>query len=181
MSQIPSFKYHPDPIASGSIEQRDITCVCCGERRSYVYVGPVYGERDLDEQICPWCISSGLAHNKFGAEFTDIDAIGNYDPAVSLAPDIRAEIAFRNPGFNGWQQERWLVHCDDARAFLGPAGKTEIVEYGSQELIDSLRTDIGLSDEEFEDYFQKISRNSAPTAYVFRCLHCGQFAGYSDF
>ncbi len=40
--------------------------------------------------------------------------------------DVIDEVSGRTPGFSGWQQERWLVHCGDACAFLGPAGRTEI-------------------------------------------------------
>ena len=180
MSKIPFFQYHPNPISSGSLEERNITCICCGERRDHVYVGSVYAESDLEEKICPWCISSGLAHDKFGAEFTDIAGIGGYEPAVNVAAEVREEISYRTPGFNGWQQERWLVHCGDACAYLGPAGKNEIEAYSSLDLIHSLQVDKGLGDEEFLDYLEKISINNAPTAYVFRCRHCGQYAGYSD-
>ena len=46
-------------------------CVCCGERRGYIYAGPVYSERELSDSLCPWCIADGSAHSRFGAEFTD--------------------------------------------------------------------------------------------------------------
>jgi uncharacterized protein len=178
---LPLFKYHPDPVATGSFEPREITCVCCGKVRAYVYVGPVYAEADVEKAICPWCIKDGLVHDKFGAELTDIDAIGDYDPAVSVPIEVREEVAFRTPGFNGWQQERWLVHCNDACAFLGPAGKQELTAYGSEELIESLRADVNMSDVDFLAYLEKMNKQSGPTAYVFRCLHCGQYQGYSDF
>ncbi|HKZ81756.1 MAG TPA: CbrC family protein [Pyrinomonadaceae bacterium] len=177
----PSFKYHPDPIATGSFEARELTCACCGQVRSYVYVGPVYAEADLEEKICPWCISSGLAHEMFGVEFTDIDAIGDYESKASVPVEVKEEIAYRTPGFNGWQQERWLVHCGDASAFLGPAGKDELKSYGSQELIDSLRADRGMDEASFRDYLDTMNKQTGPTAYVFRCLHCGLYQGYSDF
>lgn len=176
----PSFKYHPDPIASGSVEAREITCACCGEVKEYVYVGPVYAEADLEEAICPWCISTGLAHDKFGAEFTDIDAIGDYS-ITSIPMGVREEIAFRTPGFNGWQQERWLVHCDDANAFLGPAGRHELEALADHGLIDSLRADSGMDESNFREYLDTMNKQTGPTAYVFRCLHCGQYKGYSDF
>lgn len=176
----PSFKYHPDPIATGSIEARDIICVCCGEARGYVYVGPAYSETDL-EAICPWCISTGLAHDRFGVEFTDTDGIGGYEPGKTVPPEVREEIAFRTPGFNGWQQERWLVHCEDACAFLGAVGKEELEAYADQELIDSLHADVEMDENQFHDYFEILSKQNGPTAYVFRCLHCGMFVGYSDY
>lgn len=178
---LPTFKYHPDPIATGSFEAADITCSSCDQVREYVYVGPVYAKADLERAICPWCISSGLAHDKLAVEFTDIDAIGDHDPSVSVPVEVREEIAFRTPGFNGWQQERWLVHCGDACVFLGPAGKDELLTYESQELIDSIRADTGKNEAEFNDYFEKMNKQTGPTAYVFRCIHCSSYQGYSDF
>jgi uncharacterized protein CbrC (UPF0167 family) len=86
---IPSFKYHPDPVATGSLEAREITCVCCGEVREYVYVGPVYAKGDIEGEICSWCISTGRAHNQLRAEFTDIDAIGDYQPSITVPTDAR--------------------------------------------------------------------------------------------
>src|SRR4051794_16064897 len=68
---LPTFKYHPDPIATGSVEPSDTQCDCCGKQRGYIYVGPVFSVEGLYEYICPWCIADGSAHTKFDAEFTD--------------------------------------------------------------------------------------------------------------
>ena len=155
--------------------------MCCGQVRGYAYVGPVYAEADLEAEICPWCISTGLAHDQLGVEFTDIDAVGDYEPNMTIGTGVREEIAYRTPGFNGWQQERWLAHCDDACAFLGPAGKEQLDAYADQGLIDFLRADIGMDEIKFQDYFNTLSKQAGPTAYVFRCLHCGKHQGYSDF
>jgi hypothetical protein len=120
---LPSFKYHPDPIASGSIKPSDAACVCCEQARGYVYDGAPYAEADdLDDAICPWCIADGSAREKFDAEFTDRASIG--DGASDAAIE---EVAFRTPGFHAWQQERWLICCNDACAFLEPVGHVEIV------------------------------------------------------
>ena len=69
--ELPYYRYHPDPVATGSIEARSIQCVCCGERRPFVYTGAVYSEHDLNDSLCPWCIASGLAFTRYGAEFSD--------------------------------------------------------------------------------------------------------------
>lgn len=179
---LPVFKYHPDPIDTGSIEAREVECVCCGEVREYTYVGPVYAIADLDGAVCPWCISNGLAHQKYGADFTDIAAVGDYDylSQKAVRQQVKEEIAYRTPGFNGWQPERWLVHCDDACAFLGPAGRQEIESLESQQLLDSLRKDMEMNEQDFQQYFDALDKHRSPTAYVFRCLHCGQYLGYSD-
>lgn len=121
--ELPSFKYHPAPLATGSIVNRQAKCDCCGEIRDYIYT----------------------------------------------------------PGFCSWQCEKWLVHCNDACVFLGPAGRRKIEAIGSRELIDSLREDIEMDEKEFEGYFKALDKESEPTAYIFRCLHCSVCLGFSDF
>jgi|SRR5947209_1226857 len=177
---LPVFKYHPDPIATGSIEVRNITCVCCGEQSPYVYVASAYSIMDLAEVLCPWCISDGLAHHKFAVEFTDLAAIGDEVDGSPALRSIQEEIAYRTPGFSSWQQERWLMHCGDGCAFLGPAGKQQVEAIASPELIDSLCAETELDDDEFDAYLDTLDRDCGPTAYIFRCLHCGQYLGYSD-
>lgn len=78
--ELPSFKYHPDPLAASSIERRQAKCDCCGEVREYIYASSPQGI-DLDENvmICPWCIHNGQAHEKLGAEFNDPASVGGYD------------------------------------------------------------------------------------------------------
>jgi uncharacterized protein len=176
---LPVFKYHPDPIATGSIVRGRAQCMCCGEMRDYFYVGPVYAKDDLDESICPWCIDNGLAHEKYGASFTDRGAIGGFRELVPR--EVTEEVAYRTPGFSGWQQECWLAHCGDACAFLGAAGKEGVEAYNSQELLDSIRANIEMKEEEFQGYLNALNTDFGPTAYVFRCLHCSQYLGYSDF
>jgi uncharacterized protein CbrC (UPF0167 family) len=174
---LPTFRYHPDPIATGSIEASDKICVACKQARGYVYVGPVYSERELDSLICPWCIADGTAHKLFDAEFTDIASIGDGRNEVSDA--IAEEVAYRTPGFSGWQQERWFTHCADAAAYMGAAGHDELAEFGP-EAVESIRDEAGLSGTAWERYFNTLDKEGSPTAYVFRCLHCGAYGGYSD-
>jgi uncharacterized protein len=182
--ELPSFKYHPDPLATGSIVKRQARCDCCGEVRDFIYDGLPYNEElEGDVTICPWCISDGRAHEKLGLEFNDPGAVGGYDWALrkTVPTEIKEEVAYRTPGFCSWQQEKWLVHCNDACVFLGPSGRQEIEAIGSQELIDSLQEDIQMDEEEFERYFNALDKKRPPTAYVFRCLRCGVYLGFSDF
>ena len=51
---MPSFGYHLDPIASGSVKASNAACVCCTEARGYVYTGPVYAEAEYEKTLCPW-------------------------------------------------------------------------------------------------------------------------------
>lgn len=112
-SQLPPFRFHPDPVASGSVVASDLCCVCCRKARGYVYTGPVYAERDLDSQLCPWCIGDGKAHAKFDATFVDSEAMEDGVPDSSAE-----EICERTPGYDAWQSEVWPACCGDAMQYL---------------------------------------------------------------
>jgi hypothetical protein len=177
---LPTFKYHPDPIATGSIKPADTECACCNQQRGYIYVGPVFSVEELFECICPWCIADGSAHKKFDAAFTDAAGVGGYS-GPSVVPNIVIEeVAFRTPGFSGWQQEYWLACCGDAAAFVGRAGRAEL-ERQWPDAIPSIQQKCGMVDgADWQGYFRALDKDGSPTAYVFRCLHCGRDLGYSD-
>lgn len=172
---LPTFRYHFDPLATGSVKESTKTCSCCVEARGYVYCGPSYALEDLEESICPWCIANGDAHEEYEVEFTDSAGIGDGD----LDDEIIEEVAFRTPGFTGWQQERWLACCDDAAQFLGRAGHEELKSKWP-EAVESLQQDTGLGGKEWTDFLRELSADGSPTAYVFRCLHCKRYLAYQD-
>lgn len=176
---LPTFKYHPDPLATGSIEPSDVVCRVCGQARGFIYKGPVYAEAELDDAICPWCISDGSAHGMFQAKFVDAEGVGGYGEWPTVPNEVVEEITHRTPGFNGWQQERWFTHCDDAGEFLGPAGKKELEGFGA-EAIAAIQKEADFDAADWEDYLQALDKDSGPTAYVFRCRHRRAFGGYSD-
>ena len=177
---IPNFKYHPDPIASGSVEPSKTKCVCCHQKRGFIYVGPVYAEDELDESICPWCIHDGSAHKQFDAVFTDDASITTADGApADLSEATLEEVAFRTPGFAGWQQEHWLVCCGEPAAFIAHAGTAEL-KGKFADAIDSIQGETGLSGPEWNDYLNALQKDGSPTAYVFQCLHCRRHLAYSD-
>jgi uncharacterized protein CbrC (UPF0167 family) len=71
--------------------------------------------------FCPWCIADGSAAETFGADFTDVGA----EVPDDVPREVLEELAFRTPGFSGWQQEHWLYHCGDGAEFLGLADRRE--------------------------------------------------------
>jgi uncharacterized protein CbrC (UPF0167 family) len=176
---LPIFKYHPNPIATGSVEPSENVCEACGQSRGFIYKGPVYAEAELIDAICPWCIDDGTAHEKFAAEFFDSAGIGGYGEWAEVSGEIVAEVACRTPGFDGWQQERWFTHCGDAGEFWGAVGKVELEQIGAEAVL-AIKTEIGFDGEEWENYFQRLDKNKGPTAYIFKCRNCGKFGGYSD-
>ena len=119
---LPEFAYHPDPVATGSVERSDAECVACGRARGWIYRGPVYAADELADSLCPWCIADGTAASRFDAEFTDVG-----DAPDGVPGEVVETIARRTPGFTGWQQEHWLYHCGDGAVFMGTseaAGET---------------------------------------------------------
>ena len=81
---------------------------------------------------------------------------------------------------NSSSRQGRFVHCGDACVFLGPAGKEGVEAYKSTELLDSLRTDVEMDEEQFQQYLDDMDKEYGPTAYVFQCLHCGLYLRYSD-
>jgi uncharacterized protein len=165
--ELPKFKYHIDPEGNDVIEESDITCVCCGEKRGYIYTGPVYAVEELDDSICPWCIASGDAAKKFDAEFSDSHPL----LSSGISKEITAEVTQRNPGYVSWQQECWLSHCNDACEFHGDASE-EDVKHASEETKKQWMLDYE-GDEKFwntvtEGYYPKGDN----AFYKFKCRHC---------
>ena len=176
---LPRFKYHPDPLATGSVVASEATCPVCETARGFVYDGSIFGEADV-ENICPWCIADGSAHEQCDVEFTDIADVGGYGDWDDVPEHVAEEVAYRTPGFSGWQQERWYTHCGDACEFLGPMGKQQLENLGPQ-AVSAIRDESGFTDEDWTEFFESLDRDRGPTAYLFRCLHCGHFGGYTDF
>jgi uncharacterized protein CbrC (UPF0167 family) len=177
----PLFRYHPDPIATGMIVASKNSCMICEQARGYVYNGVPYCEEEVEElSICPWCISDGSAHDQLDAEFTDSASIGSGLVGTGPPPiEVIEEIAYRSPGFNAWQTECWFTHCDDGAAFIGAMGCDDLTKLG-QEAVRVIRDSTGLDGEAWDDFFAALDGDGSPCAYLFRCLHCGQFGGYAD-
>ena len=176
---LPVFKYHPDPIASGSIIVSDRKCQACNEHRGFIYIGAVYSERDLDAALCPWCIFEGTVHRFFGAEFVDPKAVGDYGRWDSVPQSVIEEVCFRTPSFNGWQQERWYTHCGDAAEFVTPVGAMELRDLDPS-LGRAIAEESGFTGEKLAHYMESLDKDVGPTAYAFSCRVGGVWGGYSD-
>jgi uncharacterized protein len=178
----PVFRYHPDPLATGSAVRSDYVCGVCGIRRETRYQGPIYGQQP--DALCLHCIHSGEASRALGTVAVAVDGSGRletpaeFSDAVDVPEDVPLtvveEVTRRTPGFTGWQQPSWLYHCADGAAFLGPAGYADLQPY--PDALGMLRQDyrrLGWSGEETERFLQQLDRTGEPTAYLFRFLHCG--------
>lgn len=80
-----------------------------------------------------------------------------------------------------WQQESWLCCCNDAAAYLGRAGATELAGEWAEArpaVEHWLRQECGLVGAEVGRAIAGLG--SEVTAYVFRCLHCATYLAYGD-
>ena len=171
-SSLPTFRYHPDPIDTGSVTESDATCVVCGDERGFIYVGPVYAEDDFEDSICPWCVADGSAHESLGATFVDSESF-----AADTPDAVIAEISERTPGYSAWQAEEWPSCCRDATAFIGPVGIAEIrAKHRELEgfVLRQIIYGLGISGGAATRLLESLKRDTSPTAYLFKCLHCGE-------
>lgn len=174
---LPTFRFHPDPLATGSCEVRPVDCLACEQERPVTYVGPVFAVEELDEELCPWCIADGTAARLFGASFTD----AGWDDDSGVSDDDATEVLERTPGYAGWQQEVWLHHCGSPALYLGRAGADRLAEH--PDAVAAVRTERGWPDGPdagFDAYLAALTPDGSPTAYLFRCAVCGGHLARTD-
>jgi len=148
-------------------------CRCCGRARGFVYAGPVYGEEELRDLLCPWCIATGDAAARLGATFADGYALAQ----AGISKDIVREVTERTPGFTTWQSEEWLSHCGDACAFLGDATPEQL---GTWEAREQLCAALGIAASDWEQFVRSYRPGGDPAVYAFECLVCKEKRFGSD-
>lgn len=170
---LPFFKYHPNPLATGAFTQAQyaVVCDCCGCSTHIYYDGPFYAIDDIN-YLCPNCIASGAAAKKFDGDFQDD---GCLEPKVLDAEKVD-ELIHRTPGYSGWQQEYWRSHCGDFCAFIGYVGAAELKALG---VLDEVLDDPQWSEEE-KDLIKTSVNGGSLQCYLFKCLHCGKHMVWMD-
>jgi uncharacterized protein CbrC (UPF0167 family) len=171
---LPFFRYHPDPVASGSIREAAETCACCERNRGWVYTANFYTAREVDGPFCPWCIADGSAAERFEGEFADSVGLDG------VTEDVLYEVTRRTPGFHAWQDPHWLVHCRTAAAFIREVGYAELAAH--PDALAWLRTEMrldGWHDEAQVEQFLTHLGESA-SAMLFRCTVCSTHLAYVD-
>jgi len=174
---LPVFRYHPDPVRTGSVKESATTSVVCGRSRNVVYCGSVYAVEERDEKICPRCIADGTAAQRLHAEFTDV----GWGVPDDVPTAVLEEVSRRTPGFSAWQQDHWLYHCSDACAFLGRVGRAELDRHpDALDMLIHENDSFGWTPERSRRFVDSLDANGEATAYLFRCLACGRHLAYSD-
>lgn len=163
---LPIFRYHPDPVATGAFVPTNDTCDCCQEARGYKYNSTMYA-RSSPDCICPWCIGDGRAALKFDGIFLDSDPL--IRAGVSQA--VVDEVCLRTPGYNSWQQQVWQAHCADACEFHGDASEAEVLGMNGEALAVFLtRSDLKA------EHLPRLQENYVPggdaSVFKFVCRKC---------
>lgn len=79
--------------------------------------------QEVSGRFCPWCIADGSEAERFVGGFTGSHGLDG------VSEEILHEVTRRTPGFHAWQEPRWLVHCDDAAAFIGGVGYSQLAAH----------------------------------------------------
>ena len=171
LKDLPFFKYHPDPLETGSFEEgEEKICPCCGNKSKVYYSSFPYCSEDV-EYICPTCISNGEAARKFDAEF-----VQNAEWHGENDEEKDDELFHRTPGYMSWQGEYWLSCCDDYCAYMGTVGTRELKA-------------MDIADEVIEEYVQRgafediggyLVKDGPMCGYLFKCIHCGKYHLWVD-
>lgn len=180
VTSIPAFRYHPDPIATGSAVADGGDCELCGQVIGYRYAGPIVGRQA--EWLCLGCIADGTAAERLArpdgpAEFSD--GLWRQSDGVPIA--VLEEILHRTPGYFSWQESYWLTHCGDGAAYLGRAGWDQLQH--DVDALEALRREaqeLGMDAAAAQEWISRLSPDGDMTAYLFECLHCGVHLAYSD-
>ncbi|MFI6832711.1 CbrC family protein [Kribbella sp. NPDC050241] len=180
MTSVPDFRYHPDPVATGSAEVSEDTCELCGEQTGFRSRGPIYGVQL--KEICLGCIADGTAADRLvtpngPTEFTDV----GWGVPDGIPDAVLKEISQRTPGHYSWQQDHWLYHCGDGAAYLGRVGWEQLRhDPGALRALQSEASEVGLDDSAAMGWISRLSVDGDMTAYLIECLHCGLHLAYSD-
>ena len=173
---LPEFKYHPDPLSTGSIRAESIRCDCCDQAREFEYASSFYTAHSPKPKICPWCVSTGEAARKFQGTFSDEYPLRR----SGIAEDIIREVCERTPSFNSWQQEVWQHHCGDACEFHGDAEPTELAALKGEKLT-ALLHNIGMTELRWKSLVRGYSKGGNPAVYKFVCRQCRDAIYFPDF
>lgn len=170
--QIPTFKYHPNPLRTGAFEILDESEVCpaCTKETMVIYSSMPYCIENV-EHICPGCIADGTAALKYKATFSQ-----SAESNELIDKEKYSELFERTPGYISWQGENWLTCCDDYCAYLGTVGTEELEDMDiADEVIEAYERR-----NEYEDIRPYLTKDGHLCGYLFRCLKCHKYHLWVD-
>lgn len=200
--ELPNFKYHPNPIETGSILKSDEKCQCCNVSKGYIYCGSFYSKHPVRE-FCPWCIANGEAAEKFDGSFiASLESeffISNLsNEKISLLEKVMAlfsnkpkypnndlpqesdlELFCKTPGFSSYQEEVWLEHCGKPCEYHGLA-VTEDLQGISQEEIERLVNHSSMTLDDIKELAALPPKTKLDNLFKFKCINCNELRFWED-
>ena len=169
------FKYHPNvwkqDIFSENKGDSLAVCQCCGRQTEY-FLEMMYTSEKVN-CICPECISTGEAADKFQGTYIQDAELDNVNDQVKID-----ELFKQTPGYISWQGEHWLAHCGDFCAYLGEVSIDDLKKMGIAEQVVA-----DYENDNPEDYYEDCTEylgNGIMSGYLFQCLHCGKYRLWVD-
>ncbi len=170
--ELPKFKYHPRPTHTGAFKlvNSPVVCECCEKETNVIYDSYFFSAYKV-QNICPECISTGKAAEKFDGCFTD-----RYIGTIK-DDEKRDELMKRTPSYRGWQPGPWRTHCDDFCEFVDNVGTRELKKLG---IMDEILSDPIWSEQD-KTFIKVLEKTYSPQGYLFKCQHCGKHLLWYDF
>lgn len=116
-----SFKHHPYPVATKTLDVGKVRCDSCKRTTGLSYTGMIY-PTEKQVTVCPKCISSGKAMERLNGFFVN---------PIMLLPGIRGEnIGYHTLSYHtkDVSNVRWLYHCDTEGLYMGRLNPEDLNE-----------------------------------------------------
>ncbi|WP_151549647.1 MULTISPECIES: CbrC family protein [Corynebacterium] len=175
--ELPVFRYHPDPVITGAIvRNEEAECPCCERTTGWAYVYRPYALERV-ENLCPWCIASGAAAEKYDARFVPTAPDG-------MPPERAEELIKRTPSFASFQEEQWQSADGDACQFLGVATAAQLESLSPEE-----REESGLDESFFKEEYltwlraqprEELRAHADPCVFAFASLNSDTLKFWMD-
>lgn len=181
--ELPQFKYNPNAYKIGIFEEEKGICSICDKERTIRYVSSFYSIEEPN-YICPWCIQDGSAAKKYDGNFNDyasiegivLDEDSFQVRSMLISEKTMIEITKKTPSYISWQQQVWLVHCNEPCFFIDYADNKTIQPLW-EELKDDIENKIGMDIELIKNH---LTKNGSLVGYLFQCVKCGQHRLHVD-
>ncbi len=170
-----TFKYHPNvwnmDIFSQNADGQLSICQCCRKSTKY-FLESMYCKENIN-CICPECVKSGKAAERFGGTFIQDAEVDKVKSTEKID-----ELMKRTPGYISWQGEHWLACCKDFCEYIGEVGIEDLKKMGiAEQVISEYEKDN--PNDYYEDCLEYLG-NGIMQGYLFRCLHCGKYRLWVD-
>lgn len=173
---LPKFRYHPDPLGTGSIIRKDAVCQVCGQPTPYVYDVSFHWGGDDDPILCPWCIYTGEAAEALDGVFLHESSCQPVDDSAKLE-----ELCLRTPSYEATQQAVWLTCCGDACVYRGEKTWPQLEAMGIAPQLEAAYRENPSSLPLSMDAMRYSFYGGAQVQhYLFQCRHCKQYHLHTD-